>query len=180
MERSTPLPIVHTQIGPQQSPVRSRKPQTSFINPCDLGFERSPARSQPARRLKRYRWHARWQQDQEFLDAGLIQRSNMLRALTAAAAAAAALGAGVRCRFALDFDCPALSTNESARQQFLQLVMAAEGAGFHQPGVGYDAETAFTFDGHPLNYTDGTLSLVQCSVQGSYARVDARACRCRK
>lgn len=35
--------------------------------------------------------------------------------------------------------------------------MAAESAGFHQPGIGYDAATGYTYDGHPLDVENGTL-----------------------
>lgn len=79
------------------------------------------------------------------------------RRVAAAALAAAAVAAG-DCRFARSYTCAQFQSNESALQAFLDQVAAAEGAGFHQPGVGYEPNTAFTYDGHPLNYTDGTLA----------------------
>lgn len=77
--------------------------------------------------------------------------------MRSAVAAAAFSIAAARCRFALDFTCADFLSNATATQSFMQSVMAAEGAGFHQPGIGYDAATGYTYDGHPLNVENGTL-----------------------
>lgn len=75
------------------------------------------------------------------------------------------------CRFALDYECGnfflhqlsssavfdgSLSTNEKIIDEYLSNVMKWEGQ-FAQPGIGYDAKSGYTYDGHPLNYTTGGL-----------------------
>lgn len=62
------------------------------------------------------------------------------------------------CHFARSFTCEQFLSNASAVQDFTLAAMSAEGAGFHQPGIGYENVTGYTYDGHPLNYTDGTLA----------------------
>jgi len=78
------------------------------------------------------------------------------------------------CRFALDYECAdfflhqdhniQLSGNEKDQyavnqktiDDYLSHVMKWEGQ-FAQPGIGYDAKSGYTYDGHPLNYTTGAL-----------------------
>ncbi|RYY35038.1 hypothetical protein EON62_02815, partial [archaeon] len=67
-----------------------------------------------------------------------------------------------RCHFARDYSCAAfgastLSAPSSAAAAFMLQTMQAEGAGFHQPGIGYEPVTGMTYDGHPLAYGNGTL-----------------------
>lgn len=62
------------------------------------------------------------------------------------------------CRFSRDVSCEELLSDERAVENFESAIFSWEGAGFHIPGVGYEPTTAFTFDGHPINQTDGTLA----------------------
>lgn len=60
------------------------------------------------------------------------------------------------CRFAPSYSCKDFSS-EKRVSEYLDKVMAVEGNGFAQPGVGYDAKSGYSYDGHPLNYNDATL-----------------------
>ena len=62
-----------------------------------------------------------------------------------------------RCRFALDFTCPLLQQDPAQTTSFLQSYAAAQSA-FVADGVGLDAPSGLTFDGHPFDYATGALS----------------------
>jgi hypothetical protein len=62
------------------------------------------------------------------------------------------------CRFARGVTCQQLLLNTTVAQDFVEAVMYWEGSGFAVPGVGYEPVTGHTYDGHPLNYSDGTLA----------------------
>jgi hypothetical protein len=84
----------------------------------------------------------------------------MLKYLLFAIGAAAAIagdGAAAPCRFSKLYSCADFS-NASIIDEYVASVMAAEGAGFHQPGIGFEPVTGYTYDGHPLNYTTGSLA----------------------
>ncbi len=59
------------------------------------------------------------------------------------------------CRFGVDYSCADFA-NPLVVEEYLSHVMKWEGQ-FAQPGIGYDAVSGYTYDGHPLNYADGTL-----------------------
>lgn len=59
------------------------------------------------------------------------------------------------CRFALDFTCKDFK-NPSVVREYLHHVMKWE-SNFAQPGVAYDAQSGYTYDGHPINYQTGEL-----------------------
>lgn len=60
------------------------------------------------------------------------------------------------CRFAPNFQCRDFKSKEVV-QKYLSHVMKWEGSGFAQPGIGYDPKSGYSYDGHPLNYKDGSL-----------------------
>jgi len=60
------------------------------------------------------------------------------------------------CRFAPMFTTQELLLSNSSRDLFIRTVMYWEGQ-FHQPGIGYNAVTGMTYDGHGLNYTSGDI-----------------------
>jgi hypothetical protein len=78
-----------------------------------------------------------------------------------ASVVAVALAANNACRFAPDYTCELLKSrdlnSDKIINDYLELVVTYEGQGFAQPGIGYDAKTGYTYDGHPINYKDGTL-----------------------
>lgn len=78
-------------------------------------------------------------------------------AYLALAAVATPIGPATPCpwRYAFNYTCADLQT-PTGRASFLQAMMTAESS-FHAPGVGYDAATSVTYDGHPLNYSTGEL-----------------------
>lgn len=59
------------------------------------------------------------------------------------------------CRFAVDYSCDDFST-EARIWSYLHDVMHWE-AKFASAGIGYDAATGYTYDGHPLDYQTGDL-----------------------
>ena len=79
-------------------------------------------------------------------------------ALLIGALIAVVSSAELPCRFALDFSCDDFLGASSAQrtEEYLNHVMKWEGH-FAQPGVGYDAATGYTYDGHPLDYYTGEL-----------------------
>jgi len=60
------------------------------------------------------------------------------------------------CRFAPKYSCSSFQ-NPAVVDEYLDQVMFWEGQGFAQPGIGYDAGSGYTYDGHPLTYSDATL-----------------------
>jgi hypothetical protein len=84
-----------------------------------------------------------------------------------------AVGAS-ECRFAKKYSNYDLLNSASARQQFLEDVMAWEGR-FHQPGVGYNEATGITYDGtqmcgasRRIFETTESFSLTLCSLYLSW------------
>jgi hypothetical protein len=61
------------------------------------------------------------------------------------------------CKFAGIFTCTQFQSNQSALAAFMDAAVYWEGRGFHAAGVGYEPNTAFTYDGHPLNQSTGEL-----------------------
>ena len=60
------------------------------------------------------------------------------------------------CRFAPLFSCDSLTNDDEVASVYEKLVMLFEGQ-FIRPGIGYDAATGYTYDGHPLDYATGEL-----------------------
>lgn len=62
---------------------------------------------------------------------------------------------GSSCRFAKDYTCEDFKSRNNV-QHYLENVIYWESK-FAQPGIGYDAASGYTYDGHPLNYATGEL-----------------------
>lgn len=66
------------------------------------------------------------------------------------------------CKFAASYCCNDflnINTNTGTNdkiESYMEFVMKYEGQ-FSQPGIGYDAISGYTYDGHALNYTTGEL-----------------------
>lgn len=67
----------------------------------------------------------------------------------------AAAGKGA-CQFARSFNCEDFHSQDRV-DEYLHNVMKWEGQ-FAQPGIGYDAQSGYTYDGHPIDYKSGELS----------------------
>lgn len=59
------------------------------------------------------------------------------------------------CRFAKQFQCSDFQKEEMVHD-YLHHVAYWEGK-FAKPGIGYDEQSGYTYDGHPLNYETGEL-----------------------
>lgn len=78
-----------------------------------------------------------------------------LTLISVAAEKSAMGGKKASCRFAKEFSCSDFK-NPYYVQQYLNNVIHWESK-FAQPGVGYDAASGYTYDGHPLDYKTGQL-----------------------
>lgn len=59
------------------------------------------------------------------------------------------------CRFATQFKCSDFQDPKKV-DEYLHNVAVWEG-NFAKPGIGYDAKSGYTYDGHPINYQTGEL-----------------------
>ena len=59
------------------------------------------------------------------------------------------------CRFAKKYSCSDFFSDEKLND-YLDEVATWEGE-FAKPGIGYDAASGYTYDGHPINYQTGEL-----------------------
>jgi hypothetical protein len=59
------------------------------------------------------------------------------------------------CRFAKQYQCSDFLEKDLV-QEYLHNVAYWEGK-FAKPGIGYDEQSGYTYDGHPLNYQTGEL-----------------------
>ncbi len=58
-------------------------------------------------------------------------------------------------RFSLGYATSELMTNDTRAEEFSIEFAKSVGCTFHQAGVGYDAKTGMTFDGHPIDFESG-------------------------
>lgn len=76
-------------------------------------------------------------------------------AIASSVAAAVATASSSSCRFAQQFTCADFA-DRASREAYLDRVAEWEGR-FAVPGVGYDAGSGYTYDGHPIEYGTGQL-----------------------
>jgi hypothetical protein len=80
----------------------------------------------------------------------------IVSSVAAAVAAANDKGsASSSCRFAQKYTCSDFA-DRAVRESYLDQVVEWE-SHFAVPGVGYDAASGYTYDGHPIEYATGNL-----------------------